>query len=129
MLARRIGEEGCEWLLAHSIEAAKNAGVIKRRSLDEAVLDTMVQPKAIAPPTDSRLVNRAREHLVAAAQGTGITLRQSYARVDQAVEAQAGRYAHAKQYRRMQREIRKLRTWLGRVIRDVQRKAEAAGSR
>ncbi|MBQ0960875.1 IS5 family transposase [Ideonella sp. 4Y11] len=125
---QRIGEEGCEWLLAHSIEAASRAGVIKRRSLDEVVLDTTVQPKAIAHPTDSRLLNRAREHLVAAAQDAGITLRQSYARVGKAAEAQAGRYAHAKQYRRMQREIRKLRTWLGRVIRDVQRKAEAAGS-
>jgi len=124
---QRIGEEGCEWLLAHSIEAAKRAGVIKRRSLDEVVLDTTVQPKAIAHPTDSRLLNRAREHLVAAAQDAGITLRQSYARVGKAAEAQAGRYAHAKQYRRMQREIRKLRTWLGRVIRDVQRKAEAVG--
>lgn len=119
---QRIGEEGCEWLLAHSIEAATRAGVIKRRSLDAVVLDTTVQPKAIAHPTDSRLLNRAREHLVAAAQDAGITLRQSYARVGKAAETQAGRYAHAKQYRRMQREIRKLRTWLGRVIRDVQRK-------
>jgi IS5 family transposase len=124
---QRIGEEGCEWLLAHSIEAATKAGVIKRRSLDTVVLDTTVQPKAIAHPTDSRLLNRAREQLVAAAQDAGIALRQSYARVGQAAQAQAGRYAHARQYQRMQREIRKLRTWLGRVIRDVQRKAQALG--
>lgn len=91
------------------------------------VMASVVQPKAIANPTDSRLLNRAREHLVGAAQDAGIKLRQSYARVGKAAEAKAGRYAHAKQYRRMQRKIRKLRTWLGRVIRDVQRKAEAAG--
>lgn len=119
---QRIGEAGCEWLLAQSIEAARRGGVIKRSSLDAVVLDTTVQPKAIAHPTDSRLLNRAREQLVEAAQKAGITLRQSYARVGKAAEHQAGRYAHAKQYRRMQREIRKLRTWLGRVIRDVQRK-------
>jgi IS5 family transposase len=70
------------------------------------------------------LLNRAREQLVHAAQDAGITLRQSYARVGKAAEHQAGRYAHARQYRRMQREIRKLRTWLGRVIRDVQRKGD-----
>lgn len=120
---QRIGEAGCEWLLAHSIEAAAKGGVVKRRSLEEIVLDTTVQPKAIAHPTDSRLLSRAREQLVEAAQEAGIELRQSYARVGKAAEHQAGRYAHAKQYRRMQREIRKLRTWLGRVIRDVQRKA------
>jgi transposase, IS5 family len=119
---QRIGEAGCEWLLAQTIEAARRGGVVKRASLDTVVLDTTVQPKAIAHPTDSRLLNRAREQLVDAAQDAGIALRQSYARVGKAAEHQAGRYAHAKQYRRMQREIRKLRTWLGRVIRDVQRK-------
>ena len=119
---QRIGEAGCEWLLAQSIEAARRGRVIKRASLDTVVLDTTVQPKAIAHPTDSRLLNKAREQLVDAAQDAGITLRQSYARVGKAAEHQAGRYAHAKQYRRMQRQIRKLRTWLGRVIRDVQRK-------
>jgi IS5 family transposase len=119
---QRIGEAGCEWLLAQSIEAARRGRVIKRDSLDTVVLDTTVQPKAIAHPTDSRLLNKAREQLVDAAQDAGVTLRQSYARVGKAAEHQAGRYAHAKQYRRMQREIRKLRTWLGRVIRDVQRK-------
>jgi len=119
---QRIGEAGCEWLLAQSIAAATKGRVIKRASLDAVVLDTTVQPKAIAHPTDSRLLNRAREQLVDAAQNAGITLRQSYARVGKAAEHQAGRYAHARQYRRMQREIRRLRTWLGRVIRDVQRK-------
>jgi IS5 family transposase len=119
---QRIGEAGCEWLLAQSIEAARRGRVIKRASLDTVVLDTTVQPKAIAHPTDSRLLNRAREQLVDAAQQAGIVVRQSYARVGKAAEHQAGRYAHARQYRRMQREIRKLRTWLGRVIRDVQRK-------
>ena len=119
---QRIGEAGCEWLLAQSIAAATKGRVVKRASLDEVVLDTTVSPKAIAHPTDSRLLNRAREQLAQAAQDAGITLRQSHARVGKATEHQAGRYAHAKQYRRMQREIRKLRTWLGRVIRDVQRK-------
>lgn len=119
---RRIGEEGCEWLLAHSIEAARSAGVIKAKSLDAVVVDTTVQPKAIAHPTDSRLLNGAREQLVAAVQKTGLALRQSYARVGKAAEAKTGRYAHAKQYRRMRRSIRQLRTWLGRVIRDVERK-------
>ena len=99
---QRIGEAGCEWLLAHSIEAARKGGVIKCQSLDHVVLDTTVQPKAIARPTDSRLLNRAREQLVEEAQDAGIELRQSYARVGKVAEHQAGRYAHAKQYRRMQ---------------------------
>lgn len=61
---QRIGEAGCEWLLAQTIEAARRGGVVKRASLDRVVLNTTVQPKAIAHPTDSRLPNRAREQLV-----------------------------------------------------------------
>lgn len=120
---QRIGEEGCEWLLEHSIQAALAAGVLKRLSLATVVVDTTVQPKAIAYPTDSRLLNRAREQLVDAAQEAGIELRQSYARLGKAADAKAGRYAHAQQWRRMRREVKRLRTWLGRIIRDVQRKA------
>ncbi len=120
---QRIGEEGCEWLLAQSIEAAQRGGVVKRQSLDVVVLDTTVQEKAIAHPTDSRLLNKARQQLAQAAQDAGIELRQSYARVGDQAAHQASRYAHAKQFKRMRRELRRLRTWLGRVIRDVQRKA------
>jgi transposase, IS5 family len=118
----RIGEEGCEWLLAQSIAAAGKAGVLKRTSLATVVIDTTVQDKAIAHPTDSRLLNRAREQLVQAAQADNVGLRQSYARVGKVAALQAGRYAHAKQFRRMRGQVKKLRTLLGRVIRDVQRK-------
>lgn len=52
-------------------------------------------------------------------------MRQSYARVGRQADQKAGRYAHAKPYQRMRREIRKLRTWLGLVIRDVERRALA----
>lgn len=80
-----------------------SAGVMKRQSLCTVIADTTVQPKAIRHPTDSRLLNRARGQLVAAAQDAGIELRQSYARVGKAADARADRYAHAKHWRRMRR--------------------------
>ncbi|MBT2326505.1 hypothetical protein J7E62_29765 [Variovorax paradoxus] len=88
----QIGEEGCEWLLAQSIEAARRGKVIKRQSLEVVVVDTTVQEKAIAHPIDSRLLNKARKQLVAAAQTSGIELRQSYARVGTQAEHQARCY-------------------------------------
>ena len=36
----------------------------------------------------------------------------------------AGRYAHAKQFRRHRRQLRILRSRLGRIIRDIRRKIE-----
>ncbi len=51
-------------------------------------------------------------------------LRQSYARVAKRATVMAGRYAHAKQFKRMNRQIKLLRTRLGRLIRDIRRKID-----
>ena len=85
-------------------------------------VDTTVQEKAIAFPTDARLYHKARATLVRAARHLGITLRQSYERVSKLALAKNGRYAHARQMQRAKREQKRLRTYLGRVIRDIERK-------
>ena len=77
---QRIGEEGVELLLAVTIEAGRKAGLIKRESLDKVIVDTTVMPKAIARPTDSRLLERSRQHLVKFAQDNGLKVRQNYNR-------------------------------------------------
>ena len=51
-----------------------------------------------------------------------MVLRQSYARTGPKSLLKANRYAHARQYRRMRREVKTLRTYLGRVVRDIERK-------
>jgi IS5 family transposase len=75
-------------------------------------------------PTDARLLNRAREILVRLAKKHGVGLRQSYARVGKFALIKHQRYAHAKQFKRANRALKTLRTYLGRVIRDVGRKIE-----
>ena len=119
---KRIGEEGVETLLMVTIEAAKAAGLIKKSSLDKVIVDTTVMPKAIAHPTDSRLLEKGREHLVKLADEHGIALRQNYNREAPRLATQIGRYAHAKQYKRMKKAIKTLKTRVGRVHREVERK-------
>ena len=80
--------------------------------------------KAIAHPTDSRLLERSRQHLVKAAAEHGLSLRQSYARIAPRLAAQVGRYAHARQFRRMKAALRTLRSRVGRVHREVARQVE-----
>ena len=75
-------------------------------------------------PTDARLLNRAREILVRLAKRQGLALRQSYARVGKFALIKHQRYAHAKQFKRAKKALKTLRTYLGRVIRDVGRKIE-----
>ena len=86
------------------------------------IVDTTVQPKNVMFPTDARLLNRAREILVRLARHCAIKLRQSYARVGKFALIKHQRYAHAKQFNRANRALKKLRTYLGRVIRDINRK-------
>jgi IS5 family transposase len=119
---KRIGEEGVETLLMATIDAARRGGMLKASSTDKIIVDTTVMPKAIAHPTDSRLLEKSRQHLVKLADENGIELRQNYNREAPRLAAQAGRYAHAKQYKRMKKTIKTLRTRVGRVQREVQRK-------
>lgn len=63
------------------------------REFREVVVDTTVQEKAIAHPTDARLYDTARSKLVDLAKGKGIALRQSYARKGPEALRMHGRYA------------------------------------
>jgi transposase, IS5 family len=121
----RIGEEGAEWLLTKSIEAGRAAGAVKESSLSEVVVDTTVMEKAIAHPTDARLYEKARRSLVALAGKAGIKLRQAYNRKAPRLAIQAGRHAHARQFRRMRKELRTLKGHTGRVLRDIRRQIDA----
>jgi IS5 family transposase len=118
----RIGEAGVEWLLTKTVEAGRASGAVKPRSLSQVAVDTTVMEKAIAHPTDSRLYETARRSLVTLAQKVGIRLRQNYNRKAPRLAAQAGRHAHARQFRRMRKALRTLKGHTGRVLRDVGRK-------
>ncbi len=122
---KRLGEAGVEELLAETIEAAKRSDVIKASSVKRVIVDTTVMEKAIAHPTDSRLLERCREHLVKAATQYGLKLRQNYNRIAPRLSIQISRYAHAKQYKSMHKALGTLRSRVGRVMRDVERQIES----
>ena len=119
---KRIGETGCEFMLGLTIHAGIATRTVTASSLAVVNVDTTVQEKAIAFPTDARLYHKARASLVRNAKRAGISLRQSYERVSKLALARNGRYAHARQMNRAKKEQRRLRTYLGRVIRDIERK-------
>ncbi|ARE42400.1 Mobile element protein (plasmid) [Rhodovulum sp. P5] len=121
----RIGEEGVEWLLTKTIEAGREAGVIRERSAEAVIVDTTVMEKAIAHPTDARLYEKARLRLVKLAREAELALRQSYARLAPRLAGQVGRYAHARQFKRMRKGLRRLKGYTGRVMRDLQRQLDA----
>ncbi|WP_108803369.1 IS5 family transposase [Xanthomonas fragariae] len=114
---QRLGEAGMEELLAHTINAAHAMQAVDARELSRVIVDTTVQEKAIAYPTDSRLLEVARKKLVLLAKRHGIGLRQSYARQGPALSRKAGRYAHARQFKRMRGVRERIAVWLERAQR------------
>lgn len=119
---QRVGLEGVETLLSHRCAMAQQ--MLKPSEIAHVNVDTTVQEKAVAFPTDARLYDKARRALVRAAQGQQVKLRQSYARLGKSAMMRQGRYAVARQGKRAQQQTRKLRTYLGRVIRDIERKLQ-----
>lgn len=119
---QRAGAERLAELLQETIAVALKEKEVTPAELQQVNVDTTVQEKNITHPTDSKLLHKAIEKVVSAAKKRGVTLRQSYKRKAKKAAMMAGRYAHARQFKRMRRELRKLKTWLGRVLRDVGRK-------
>jgi IS5 family transposase len=119
---QRMGENELVALLQESLSVATRTGAAKPSDFTKVIVDTTVQEKAVAFPTDAKLMHRARERLVRLAKKHGVSLRQSYARVGKLALVKQQRYAHAKQFKRARRSLKTLKTFLGRVIRDIVRK-------
>ena len=115
----RIGEAGAEELLKETIATGLTLKAVKPHQLKRVNVDTTVQEKEVRFPTDARLYDRARQRLVDAAKRHDIDLRQNYNRKAKQLLAQQSRYAHAQQMKRAGQCTRKLKTYLGRVIRDL----------
>ena len=119
---QRMGEERIAALPQESLSVAVKTGAMKPQDVRRVIVDTTVQPKNVMFPTDAKLLDRARERLVGLARKVGLDLRQSYVRLGKQALIRHQRYAHAKQFKRANRALRRLRTYLGRTIRDISRR-------
>ena len=117
-----MGEEKVKSLLQESLAVAVESEALSPQDVAEVIVDTTVQPKAVMFPTDAKLMNRAREKLVRLAKHHGLELRQAYTRLGKQALIRHQRYAHAKQFKRAGKMKRRLKTYLGRTIRDIGRK-------
>lgn len=124
---KRVGDGALNVLLQESLFVALKAKALKPQDLTKITVDTTVQEKAITFPTDAKLHYKAIERLGELAKDNGIDLRQSYVRIAKQTLIMVQRYRHAKQMKRAKKSMRKLHTYLGRLIRDVERKASEMG--
>jgi transposase, IS5 family len=123
-----LGEAGLEELLSATLHTAVDIGAVKKSEFERIIVDTTVQEKAVAHPVDSRLLDIGRRKVVAAAKRCGLLLKQTFAAEGRALRRQAGGYAHARQFKRLQRVVKRQRTILGIVIREVRRRLQATAA-
>jgi len=123
---KRVSEAGMEKLLEETINTGLDIGALKKVSINKLNVDTTVQEKAVGFPTDAKLYHRMREKLVDLSKEYGVKLRQSYKYKSKFSYYMRSRYASCRQMKRASRELKRLKNYLGRVVRDIDRKA--AGS-
>jgi len=121
---RQLGEEGMEYLLTTLLDSALKMGAVKAESLAHVCVDSTVMEKNIAYPTDSNLLLKVLRKMVQLMQDNGLSIRQSYAREAPRLAQKVGRYAHARQFKRMRRVLKKLSTRVGRVMRELGRQLD-----
>lgn len=76
--------------------AGKRTKTITERSLEKVIVDTTVQPKAVAHPTDVRLYRKVHAAMICIAKEERLELRQSSTRTVKNAFSQHARYAKAK---------------------------------
>jgi transposase, IS5 family len=115
-----------EKLFSQTLQTAHKKGLLQKSHLNKVNVDTTVQEKAIAYPTDARLYHKMRVKLVRVVRKLRIDLRQSYERVGKKALVMQGRYEHALQMKCARKETKKHKQYLGKITRKLRKKA--AGS-
>lgn len=121
----RFGKNGVEKILQSTIKTAVKEGAVTARSLSRVIADTTVMEKNISFPTDSKLYYNGIKTLLRIAKSNNIELRQTYTFLSKKALRKSAQYAHARQMKRAARERKRLKTYLGRVYRNLKSKLAA----
>lgn len=120
----RFSEDDLSNVLKTSIASLEKTGLLTEKEAEVVNVDTTVQDKNVEFPTDRKTLFRVLIELVRQSKSFEIVLRQSYVRVAKKALRISAVYASQKKYKLAKRQERKIRSYVGRVKRDILRKIE-----
>jgi IS5 family transposase len=120
----RVGADKLETMLAETVACALREKILNEAELSAVTVDTTVQEKNIAFPTDARLYQKCRVRLIAIAKQQGIQPHQTFDKDAKVALLEQHRFATAGKYKKAAKMSQRLKTFLGRVVRDIERKAD-----
>jgi len=113
---QRIGKSGVEKIFAMSV---KLHGVDAEEK--QVIIDTTVQEKNITYPTDGKLAIKMIHHLHKIAKEESLQLRRTYVREIKEHRLNLRFFKHPKKIKKARASIKRLRTIVGILIRDISR--------
>lgn len=121
---KRFSESDLERILKVSLQSLESVGLLTDKEVSVVNVDTTVQEKNIEFPTDRRSLFRVLIQLVRKAKAEKIVLRQSYVKVGKTALRKSAVYSSRKRHKLAKRHERKLRNYVGRVMRDIARQIQ-----
>jgi transposase, IS5 family len=115
----RVGPAQLEALLSETLRIALETNATTPEACERVTVDTTVQTKAIAHPSDAHLLLRSIQTLSRMAKAKGIKLRQSFVFVAKAARIAVTRLLHQRAHKQAMRHVRKLRAYAGSLSRDI----------
>jgi IS5 family transposase len=113
----KVSGEQLESMISEILHCGLRSSVIHPDEIEETYIDSTVQPKDIAFPTDIKSCNRMREIMVRLAKKDKITLRQNYNKISKKEIIIASR----KRGKDKEKCIKKVKLTMGAVMRDIER--------
>ena len=113
---QRIGKEGMELIFKVSVQLHGNKAEEK-----EVLIDTTVQEKNITYPTDGKLAIKMIHHLHKIAKKEQLNLRRTFVKEIKEHRINLRFFKHPKKIKKARASIKRLRTIVGILIRDISR--------
>ncbi|MCL2711221.1 MAG: IS5 family transposase [Planctomycetaceae bacterium] len=119
---KRIGADALKLVLEETIRVATEKKFVSAKELSEVIVDTTVQEKNITFPTDAKLLSRALMKIAKHCLSHKIKLRQSYSRLAKRTAQKASEHGARRRFGKLKECNQTLKNWLGRVLRDIEKK-------